>query len=505
MKKRQNITTRVLLIAAILVIANVITYTWFFRLDFTKDKRYTLSKATLNILHTLKEPVTVTAYFSENMPPAISQTRSDFKNLLIEYEARSGNKVVFNFINPNKNDTTEQEAQRSGVTPVMLNIRDKDQMKQQRAYLGAVVKMGEKTDVIPFIGPNSAMEYALSSSIKKLSIDKKPVVGLLQGNGEPAVEDLQQVDQALNVLYDFKPVNLSDSAAIPANINTLVLDDPKDSMKPGQLKQLDAFMARGGRLMVAYSGLQGNLQNSSGNALHIGLRKWLAEKDIVLEPKFLIDSHCGSITVRQQEGMLTFDNNVPFPYLPMIHNFSDHPITKNLASVLLPFAANIKFTGDTNKVKYVPLAFTSDKTGLQATPVMFDINHQWTPSEFPFSNLCVAAAFSNIGGNKNARLVVIGNGSFAFNGQGQQAQKQESDNIDLFVNAVDWLSDDTGLIDLRAKEVKPVPLKDLSDTRKVILKYLNFLLPLLLVVLYGIFRFQVRRIKRNQRMEETYE
>lgn len=505
MKKRQNITTRVLLIAAILVIANILTYSWFFRIDFTRDKRYTLSQATLTILHNLKEPVTITAYYSENSTPAVMRAREDFKDILTEYAARSGGKVVYNFINPNKNDSLEKTALRNGIEPFPLQIREKDEMKTVKIYLGAVVKMGEKTDVLPLVNPNGSLEFQLTQSIKKLSIDKKPMVGLLQGNGEPAIDELQQVDQALSVLYNFKPLTLSDTAAIPPTFKTLALVDAKDTIRPGQFKELDVFLARGGRLLVAYSGLQSALQNGSGTTLNIGLRKWLAEKDIVIEPKFIIDSYCGNITVRQQEGMLMFSNNISFPYFPDIRNFSDHPITNGLREVLMQFASDLKFTGDTNKVKYTPIAFTSDKVGLVSPPVTFDINHQWTKSEFPFSNLCVAATFTNAGGNKGARMVVITNGTFAINGSGKEAQQKDPDDIDLFVNSVDWLSDDTGLIGLRSKEIKPVPLKDISDSKKVFLKYLNFLLPLLLVVIYGIFRFQVRRRKRKKRMEETYE
>ena len=66
---------------------------------------------------------------------------------------------------------TTQEAAQSGVQPVMINVREKDQMKQQKAYLGAVVQMGDKSEAIPFMQPGAAMEYALSSSIKKLSVE----------------------------------------------------------------------------------------------------------------------------------------------------------------------------------------------------------------------------------------------------------------------------------------------------------------------------------------------
>ena len=76
---------------------------------------------------------------------------------------------MYTFINPNEKEEVEQQATQAGVQPVMINVRDKDQMKQQKAYLGAVVQMGERTEVIPFMQPGAAMEYALASSVKKLS------------------------------------------------------------------------------------------------------------------------------------------------------------------------------------------------------------------------------------------------------------------------------------------------------------------------------------------------
>jgi gliding-associated putative ABC transporter substrate-binding component GldG len=505
MKKRQNINTRVLLIAGILVFVNVLSYSVFFRLDFTRDKRYTLSNATLNILKNLKKTVTVTAYFSENMPPAISQARADFKDMLVEYAARSGNKVVYNFIDPSKNDTIGGAAERAGINPVMISVREKDEMKQQKAYLGAVVKMGEKTEVIPFVQPGSAMEYALTTTIKKLSIEKKQPVIFLQGNGEPSIRLMQQAQQSLDVLYDFQTFSLGDNVPIPLEYKTLTIVDPKDTFRLGQLKQLDDFLARGGRLLITYSGLDANLQTGMGSATNIGLRKWLADKNIVIGSKFIIDAHCGAITVRSHES--AFNYNMPFPYLPMIKNYANHPITKQLSSILMAFTTDLNFSGDTNKTKFTPLAFTSDKTGLMAPPVTFDVEHQWQPSEFPLSNLCVAGAFTGINGNKDARIVVITNSNFEVNlmGQNQQMQKVDQDNVDLFVNAVDWLTDDTGLIELRGKEVKSVPLKDIQDSTKTLLKYLNFLLPLLIVIVYGIARMQARRSKRKKRMEEVYE
>ncbi|MBN3035844.1 MAG: GldG family protein, partial [Bacteroidales bacterium] len=193
MKDKNKIMTQLLLVAAILVVINVISDRFFLRLDFTADKRYTLSKATRNILRTLEEPVTITAYFTEDLPPDISATRRDFKDLLVEYANASRGMVVYEFIDPNRDPETEQKAFQAGIQPVLVSTREKDEATQKKVFLGALVQMGEESDVIPFLQPGAAMEYALSSSIKKISIQEKPQVALIQGHGEPTPAAMQQV------------------------------------------------------------------------------------------------------------------------------------------------------------------------------------------------------------------------------------------------------------------------------------------------------------------------
>jgi len=94
MQKRKSILTYVLLIIGVIVLVNLLADRFFVRLDFTSDKRYTLSEPTKNILKSLKEPVTVTAYFSEELPSEFLQLRRDFKEELIEYSNRSKGKVL---------------------------------------------------------------------------------------------------------------------------------------------------------------------------------------------------------------------------------------------------------------------------------------------------------------------------------------------------------------------------------------------------------------------------
>ena len=150
MNKTAKISSTILLTAAIVIIVNILAENYKFRLDLTEEREYTLSPATRNILKNLEKPVTVTAYFSKDLPPNIGNIAGNLRDMLIEYSNRSKGMLVYRFVNPNENEETESEAVNNGIRPVMINVREKDQVKQQKAYLGAVVSVGEDKETIPF-------------------------------------------------------------------------------------------------------------------------------------------------------------------------------------------------------------------------------------------------------------------------------------------------------------------------------------------------------------------
>ena len=506
METRKKVITAFLLVIGILVLVNILSDRFFLRLDFTEDQRYSLSDATKDILKNLDEPVTVTAYFSKNLPPDVARVREDFKDLLIEYNSYSDGQVVYDFVNPNESQDLEMKAQQSGVQPIMINVRERDQMKQQRAYLGAVVQKGEKKEIIPFIQPGAAMEFALSSNIKKLSVDKKPKIGILEGNGEPGLSQMQQVNEQLSILYDVQTVKLNDKTSIPADIKTLVIVAPKDTLPNIDFNYFDEFLSKGGRILFAVNTVDGNLSKGMGEKVYTGLSNYLGKKGIYVSDNLVIDAKCANVMVRQQQGMFVMNTPVSFPYLPVISKFADSPITKGLESVIMPFASDINVTSKDSSIKFTTLAFTSDKSGVQTVPIYFDVSKNWTAQDFNMSELPVAvSAEGKLVGNQNSKIVVFGDGDFAVNGAGEQQRKLQPDNVSLLVNAVDWLSDDTGLVELRTKGVTSRPLKaQLEDGTKTLIKYLNFLLPIILIIAYGIIRFQIKRKVRNSLMSVDY-
>ncbi|MCH8317049.1 MAG: GldG family protein, partial [Bacteroidetes bacterium] len=423
--KRTEILTKLAIIIGIIFIINFISSKLFFRLDFTADKRYTLSKVTKDILQGLNDVVTVKAYYSEDLPTQLSQTRKDFREQLIEYEHLSKGKVVYEFINPNENEQAEMQAQQAGIGPIIVNVTKRDKVEQMRAYMGAMIQMGERKEIIPVIQPGFAMEYALTTAIKKLSILQKPKVAFLQGHGEPSKNSSLQVVEQLSVLYDVEDYAINDTLDIPTEYKAIAIINPTDTFPPDHLNKLDKYMSSGGGLYIALSRVKGDLNTSmlrKGDSL--GLENWLSKKGVTIEEDFLTDINCGAVTAMQNLGAFTLPVQIKFPYFPMIGNFADHLITEGIESLFLPFVSSISYSsGDTN-IRMIPLAKTSEKSGQVIPPAYIDVRKNWQESDFPFSSLTVAVAVKGkIIGNIQSKMVVIANGSFAINGEGRQQQQ----------------------------------------------------------------------------------
>lgn len=499
--KTRNFTLSVLLFVAIVILVNLLSGQFFFRWDLTEDKQYTLNKATKDILKDLEEPITVKAYFSKDIPAQLIKTRNDFKELLVEYGKLSGQMVVYEFISPNNDEEVEREAMENGIQPVVINVREKDQMKQQRAYMGAVLSLGDRKEIIPLVEPGLAMEYTLSTAIKKLAVLNKPSVGFLQGHGEPAMNELMQVNQELSILYQVEGVTITDSTSIPAQIHSLAIIRPTDSIPPVVFRELDRYLAEGGKLFIALNRVKGDLQNGYGSGLTTGLESWLRDKGLLVNENFLIDENCVSATMQQQIGNAIQISSVAIPYVPRVNQFSDHPVTQGLEEVILQFASTIDFVGDSS-LQFTPLLYSSDLSGTEPAPTYFNFQRRWTRADFPLQKQVLGAVIEGSpSGEMAGKMVVIADGDFAINQNGQQLNP---DNVSLLVNGVDWLSDDTGLIELRTKGVSSRPIKQMEDSSRTLIKWLNFLLPILLVLVYGIIRYQVRKNQRIRRMESNY-
>lgn len=504
MKKRKTALITILLSIGVLILVNILANRFFHRFDLTEDKRYTLSEATRNILKTLPEPVTVKAYFSENLPPDVQGLRRDFKDLLTEYRNISDGMLAYEFINPNKDEMTENEAVNAGIMPLQINVREKDQIKVQRAFLGAVVQMGEDEDVIPVMQETEGMEYALSTSIKKLSVIDKPLIGLLQGHGEPGLDELQEAMHSLNILYQVEPVTLNDTIDELEKYTTVAIIAPTDSFPASHLQQLTDHLTKGRSLLIALNRVDADLNRGMGNVVNTGLESWVEETGIRVKPNFVYDETCMPVGVQMQQGPFTVTQQVQLPYFPVIVNFPDHVVTNGLEQVVFQFVSSVEFTGD-SAVTFTPLAQSSNNAGISPAPAYINIMKEWSESDFGMARITLAGAVEGqIKGSNESRMVVFGDGDFAINRNPRQQGQMNPDNVSLLVNAIDWLSDDTGLIELRTKGATARPLDELEEGKRTFLKFFNFLFPIILLIVFGVIRMQYRQNLRTKRMEEGY-
>ncbi len=495
--KKSTILIQLAILVAIIIVANLISRNLYVRLDFTEDRRYTLSDATEDVLRNLGEVITVQAYFTEDLPAQLAYVRNDLRDMLIEYEDLSGGNIVFEFINPNETEQSKQEAMQAGVAPIRINVIENDQRQQLDAFLGVVMKSGDRTEVIPLIQPEGAMEYDLTTAIKKISIVDKPKIGVIAGFGEVPLQAMAQLMQQLAVLYEVETINIADTSRIPTFYRGLIWANPRDSIPQSEFAKLDQFLNAGGRVFMAYSSVTGDLQSSQlSRKPDIGVTGWVQGKGLSYGTDFVIDATCATVNVQQRQGFFTINSQVNFHYFPRVSNFEDHPITQGLENTVFTFSNAFVPTNVDTTLSVTPLAYTSELSGTQPAGYI-DIQRRWTENDFPLGEQILAAAVEGIGPG-GGKLVVVGNGDFMVNGEGQQAQQLNPDNVNLASNAIDWLADDTGLIDLRTKGITARPLDNIEDGTKNLLKYGNVFAPILLILVYAFIRRQASNRKKQR-------
>jgi ABC-type uncharacterized transport system involved in gliding motility auxiliary subunit len=250
---------------------------------------------------------------------------------------------------------------------------------------------------------------------------------------------------------------------------------------------------------VAINRVDGDLQYGYGSGVTTGLETWLRDKGLFVNENFIIDQSCVSATMQQQIGNTIQFSSIAIPYVPRINQFEDHPVTRGLEEVILQFASTIDFMGDST-TSFTPILYSSDLSGTESAPAYFNFQRRWNQGDFPLQHQVLGGVLEGIGAMQG-KMVVIGDGDFAIN---QGRQQMNPDNISLLVNGIDWLSDDTGLIDLRTKGVSSRPIRQMEDSTRTLIKWLNFLLPIVLVLIYGLFRYQYRKNQRIVRMEANF-
>lgn len=499
MSSRHRTALNLILLLTAGVFINLLGQRHKFRVDLTDDQRFTPGQATLALLQGLPEAVTVTAYFTGDLPPQLAVIRQDLKDLLTEYDERSGGRVAYEFKDPGSDEAIQAEALQAGMIPVMAQTRKQDRTEHIQVFMGAVVRMGSRRALIPALREGPGMEWTLASAIAQVSRIDKPLIGVLQGHGEPPLHALDELASELMAQYDVEATTIYDSFPINERFSSLLIIDPKDTLPAQHMRRIDEYMAKGHGVVLAYGAVETDLGRSrEAHIRDVGVFPWLARHGLRIEPQLVADHQSGQINMarRGQPRPLA----IPFPFFPLMDSFGDHVLTGGLELVMFQFAAPLSFIGDSTRLHYIPFLTTSAKSALVPAPVELDPGRPWSEADFRDGPQVLGAAIEPADSTAG-RLVVFTNGTFTTGDQGGRQLTLPQGNLDLMVNAVDWVTHNTDLLSVRGKRKEYRPLSDPGATKRALLKWMNLLLPIVLVLLYGLFRSQWRRWQRNQRMQ----
>lgn len=228
----------------------------------------------------------------------------------------------------------------------------------------------------------------------------------------------------------------------------------------------------------------------------IGIGPWLAKHGLRAGPGIVVDEHCGQVSVMQ--SAIQQPISMPFPYYPLIERFGDHPVGHGLDLVMFQFASPLAFIGDSTQRRWAPVLSSSPRSGVQQAPLTIDLRKAWGAADFTHGPQVLGAAVE-AADTAMGRLVVFTNGNFCTGDQGGQPIALPQGNLDLMVNATDWVTRNTALLSIRGKERNHRPITDPGDAQRSFLKWLNLLLPIAVVLTYGLVRAQWRRRQRKRR------
>jgi gliding motility-associatede transport system auxiliary component len=416
----------IVLALGIVVMANAVSVRYSARWDLTENKRHSLSSQTVKILQGLKAPVEAIAFFRSDQPG-----KRVAEDLLKQYAQASKGKLTYRMDDP---DRSPGLAKRLGV----------------ESYGTLVLQSGEKSEKVL-----EADEERLTNALVKVTRSGKRVVYLLKGHGEREIGNTERAglsrakDELEKANYELKDLVLARDPQVPADASVVIIAGPRTDLFPQELEAIDAYLTKGGKVFFMADPFQAE-----------GLAKYLTKYGITLGNDVVIELN----PIGRLFGV--------GPEVPVINQYEQHPITKDLAGVmtLFPITRSVQLSkAQVRGVAPQVLARSSqqswgetDRAGLQRGEVKPDAND--TPGPVPVAAVVTLDVLPGAGtkgeGGKGedktpskARIVVVGTSNLASN-QFLGAQG----NRDFFMNVVSWLADEADQVAVRPRDARQQPI-----------------------------------------------
>ena len=467
------------LLAAVLVLLNFIGSMLYFKLDMTKDQRYSLAQSTVNYLSDKKNfenRISIQIYLDGNMPSELKNFQNALKDKLKDFKRIAGTRVEFLFTDPNVGTEDEINALRSqlydrgkGILPLeILYLKDGTQ-SQMLLFPGALLSyslngitkegvvqllpgtqpgrpyaLEQMTEIIENALNN--LEYNLLSAMRRLTQTSKPTIAFLQGHGELNPAETMRARALISPYYQIKDVALNDSIAALQDVDGLIVADPQTPFSQKDLYLIDQFVMRGGKLLCFMNTLALNEDTLNATGMthtsrkNLLLDRLLFDYGIKIKENYVLDANCAPKIVPFAETAF-----LPWFY-HMLATPSLHPMTRNVDPISLKYANEIEFV-QVAKAQLTPILTSSSNaipSGLQplvnlALPLNYGKNPKLVENpEDEINKLCVAglsegfyqshfknrivAEFANSKdanyleeSQKETKILVVGNGSFIRN------------------------------------------------------------------------------------------
>jgi ABC-2 type transport system permease protein len=564
---KKNLSSNFNLFVLLLVLFGINLFASFFhsRIDLTKEKRYTLSKATKHLLGNLDEQVRIDVFFKGNYPAGFKKIVNSVQEFLQQTREYSHGNITVRYTDPLKGLADDSTATRFtdsmdyffGLRPYTIQAPSKvgDELNIRQVLPGAIIhykdtaigvnlfkgikNYGTEQEQLAALynDVESTLEYKFASAIQKITSTSKPLVGYVLGNGEIWGPNVDDAVRTLIRDYRFDTVNLKQMPYVPSAFNALIILKPTKTFSDEDKLKIDQYVMRGGKIFWMIDNMYAefdSLRNSNG---FIAFDRGLNLEDILfrygvrLNENLLQDMQCdkmGQIDRNTQQTRL-----VDWPFFPIL-NGTDHPISKNLDGVRAMFP-NTLDTVKADGIKKTFLLRSSANARVLTAPAKIDFEFfQIAPDikEFTVHDTAVAALlegkFRSLYSGRipksfidsmnayhvpvkdicdsTTKMIVVADGDIAMNLVSQQYgptpmgfnffTNYTFSNKEFYINCLEYLVNPSGILETRAKDftLRLLDLKGVKE-QKTTWQFINIVLPVLIVILFGFIYQQLRKKK----------
>ncbi|GAA3652472.1 gliding motility-associated ABC transporter substrate-binding protein GldG [Flavivirga jejuensis] len=550
----KNIKHIAIFLFAIIAI-NFLSSKVFKRFDLTADNRYTLSESAIHIIKDIESPIIVDVFLSgDDFPSEFRRLQKETKQLLEEFSAENS-QIIFNFINPLENESTRekniQELTQRGLTPMQLSVQESGKATQAVIFPWALASYNNQTVIIPLIKnkigasqqelvTNSVqhLEYAFADGFNKLTKPKRRKVAILKGNNQLEDKYIADFVKKIGEYYFIAPFTLDSVANNPQKtledlkrFDLIISAKPTEAFTEKEKLVLDQFTMHGGKslwLVDAVAIEKDSLYNDTGKNIAVtrdlNLTDFFFKYGVRINPVIVSSLYSAPITLAMGQGSESQFQHLKWPYSPLASSNSKHAIVHNLNLVKFDFANQI----DTlkNNISKTILLETAPLAKLEGTPKEISlelVTQELDPTRFNKGSQTLAVllegSFTSIYNNrvkpfqlskeKNkgtpSKIIVIADGNIIKNDVIKNRPQELGfdhwtgktyGNKEFLLNAVNYLLDDDGLINIRSKEIAVAFLDHQKvATEKSKWQLTNILLPLGLLIFFGLGFNYIRKKK----------